>query len=237
VNRKLEAIIDRAVEALKTEVGANLHSCCLYGSAVRGNVIEGVSDLNLLVVLNASNSVVHQAVGKALDDFPEVDPFVLGRRGFERSVRAFATKFASIRRNYRVLYGDDPLATIKLDPKQERFLCEQALRNLRLRLAHFFITRQRQKSYDRYVIRNVTTIFVQSSEALRLEGIAIPTDFEERIPILEREFKIEGQALRDLLELKRAPRRLSEPETVQWHDRLFPMLDAVLRWIEERWPA
>ena len=237
VNPTVESILKRAVEALKAEVGANLYSCCLYGSAVRGNAIEGVSDLNLLIVLNESNSVVHQAVERALDPLPQIDPFVLAKRGFERSVRSFATKFASIRRNYRVLHGADPLAALKFDPQQERFLCEQALRNLRLRLAYAFITRHRQKSYDRFVTRNVTPIFVQCSEVLRLEGVSIPTDFELRIPILEREFKIDGQVLRDLLALKRAPRPFVEAEAIQWHGRLFPIVDAVLRWIEERWPA
>jgi predicted nucleotidyltransferase len=237
VNPSLDDVLKRAVGALKSEVGANLYSCCLYGSAVRGNAIEGVSDVNLLIVLNESNSTAHQAIGRALEAVPQVDPFVLARRGFERSVRAFAPKFASIRRNYRVLHGTDPLATITIDATLERFLCEQALRNLRLRLAYSFITRRRHKNYDRFVTRNVTALFVQVSEVLRLQGVAVPTDFEARIPLFERELKIDSAVLRDLLELKRAARRLSEAETVQWHDRLFPVVDAVLHGIEERWPA
>jgi hypothetical protein len=237
VNPNLESIVKPAVDALKAELGANLYSCCLYGSAVRGNAIEGVSDVNLLVVLNESNSAAHQAVARVLGARPQVDPFVLAKRGFERSVRAFATKFASIRRNYRVLHGADPLAGLSFDPQQERFLCEQALRNLRLRLVYSFVTRSRHHGYDRFVARSVTTIFVQFSEALRLEGVSIPTDFEARIPILERELQIDGQLLRDLLELKRTAVRFNEAETIRWHERLFPMLDTVLRWIEKRWSA
>ena len=152
-------------------------------------------------------------------------------------MRAFATKFASIRRHYRVLHGADPLAEFKVDAQMERFLCEQAARNLRLRLVYSFITRSRHKSYDRFVVRHATAMFVQFSEALRLQGIAIPTEFDARVPVWEREFKIDGQVLRDLLALKRAPRRFTEAEAVQWHERLFPLVDAVIRWIEDRWPA
>src|SRR6185369_6724655 len=100
---KPQATLDQAVGALRSELGENLFSCCVYGSAVRGNAIEGVSDLNLLIVLNQSNTGAHQAVARAIGGLPQVDPFVLAKRGFERSVRAFAPKFASIRRNYRVL--------------------------------------------------------------------------------------------------------------------------------------
>jgi len=141
VNPKLEATLKRAVESLQAELGENLHSCCLYGSAVRGNAIEGVSDLNLLLVLNESTSVAHEAIGRVLADFPLIDPFVLARRGLERSARAFAPKFASIRRNYRVLHGADPLAAATFDPALEKFLCEQVTRNLRLRLVYSFVPR------------------------------------------------------------------------------------------------
>jgi hypothetical protein len=235
VSTPLEADLNQVVEALKTELGSNLSSCCLYGSAVRGNAIEGVSDLNLLIVLNESNSTAHQAIARALDGRPRIDPFVLGRPGLERSARAFATKFASIRRNYRVLHGADPLVAIKVDPELEKFLCEQAVRNLRLRLVYSFVTHRRHKGYDRFIVRNVTGLFVQLSEALRLAGVTIPTDFAARIARFEREFKIDGQVLCDLLALKREQRRLSDAEITRWHERLFPIVDAALHWIEERW--
>lgn len=153
---KLQETLDQAVNALRSELGDNLYSCCVYGSAVRGNSIEGVSDINLLVILNQSTAVAHQAVARAMGGQAMIDPFVLARRGFERSIRAFATKFTSIKRNYRVLFGADPLANLSVDAELEKFLCEQAVRNLRLRLVYSFITRQQNKAYDRFLVRNVT---------------------------------------------------------------------------------
>src|ERR1700761_6942154 len=103
VNASLQETLDQAVAALGRGLGDNLHSCCVYGSAVRGNAVEGVSDLNLLIILNESTVTDHEAIARAIGGCPKIDPFILGRRGFERSERAFATKFASIKRNYRVL--------------------------------------------------------------------------------------------------------------------------------------
>jgi len=62
----LQTVVDQAVQSLFKELGPNLYSCCLYGSAVRGNFIEGFSDINLLIVLNESNPNAHQAVAKAI---------------------------------------------------------------------------------------------------------------------------------------------------------------------------
>ena len=234
---KLQGTLDQAVNALRSELGDNLYSCCVYGSAVRGNAIEGVSDVNLLIILNQSTAAAHLAVSRAIGGQTQIDPFVHARRGFERSVRAFATKFASIRRNYRVLHGADPLVKLDVDAELEKFLCEQAIRNLRLRLVYSFITRQQNKAYDKFLVRNITGMFVQFSEALRLNGVILPAAFESRIPILEREYKIDGQVMRDLLVLKKSPRRFSDQEAVAWHERLFPVVDAVLAWIEVNWPA
>ncbi|HEX4349425.1 MAG TPA: hypothetical protein VH251_03520 [Verrucomicrobiae bacterium] len=234
---KIEETLEKAVSVLRAELGDNLFSCCVYGSAVRGNSIEGVSDINLLILLNQSNATAHEAIARALGGQPLIDPFVLTRHGFERSERAFATKFASIKRNYRVLHGADPLADLKVDPALEKFLCEQAIRNLRLRLVHSFVTRQRHKAYDKFVINNITAMFVQFSEALRLNGVSVPSAFEPRVPILEKEFKVDSQVLRDLLTLKKSPKKFSEADAVNWHERLFPVLDAAVNWIETSWPA
>jgi hypothetical protein len=237
VTTNLQVALDQALDALRAELGDNLYSCCVYGSAVRGNSIEGISDINLLVILNQSSSEAHQAIARAIGASGKIDPFILGRSGFERSARAFATKFASIKRNYRVLHGADPLADFGIDAALEKFLCEQALRNLRLRLIYSFVTRQRHQAYDKFIIQNITGLFVQLSEALRLQGLEVPTAFEARVPLLEREFKINGQVVRDLLALKKSPVKFTDADTIAWHTKLFPLVDTVLHWIEANWPT
>jgi len=235
VNPKQQATLDKVLVALQKELGGKLHSCYVYGSAVRGNLIEGVSDINLLIILYESTCEAHEAIARAIGDEPQIDPFILARQGFERSVRAFATKFASIQRNYRLLQGEDILAGLTFDTRQEKFLCEQAMRNLRLRLIYSFVTRQQHQTYDRFVVNNITGLFVQLSEALRLQGATVPTLFEDRIPLLEMEFKINGQTLRELVALKNAPARFSDAEAVAWHEKIFPLADAVVGWMEAQW--
>jgi hypothetical protein len=234
---KIQTTLDRTVTALKEGLGDNLCCCCVYGSAVRGNLIEGVSDINLLIVLRQSSAGAHQAIAQVLASQPQIDPFILARRGFERSVRAFATKFQSIRRNYRLLHGEDLLLNVQVDPQIERFLCEQAMRNLRLRLVYAFVTRAQNKGYDRFLLQNVTPLFVQCSEVLRLHGLTVPKDFPDRISLMEKEFSVDGAVLRDLLDWKAKPRRLTDDEAVAWHKRVFPFLDKVLAWVESRWTA
>jgi hypothetical protein len=238
VNANAQKLVDTALNSLHVALGDNLYSCSLYGSAVRGDLIEGVSDLNLLIVLKSSTVEAHQQIADAIRDLPRIDPFILGQRGFDRSVRAFASKFASIQRNYRVLFGADPFRGLQIDAKLERFLCEQAMRNFRLRLVYAFVTRTRTKGgYERFLLHNISPLFAQLSQALRLNGISIPKEFPDRIPIFEREFQINGKVLEDLLEMKHERTKWVDPEAEAWHERLFPVIDSVLVWIESHWPA
>ncbi|HEY5704111.1 MAG TPA: hypothetical protein VIS96_00890 [Terrimicrobiaceae bacterium] len=232
---EMKSALSEAVAALRAELGENLYSCCLYGSAVRGNVVEGVSDINLLIVLNTSDSASHECVARAIGNTVRIDPFVLARHGFERSVRAFAAKFASIKRNYRVVYGADPLAAIEIEPELERFLCEQAIRNLRLRMVYAYATRSRHKSYASFLNRSVTPLFLRLSEIVRLNGGELPSDFTQRISAFERVFEIDGTVLHDLLAFKRESRSLKDAEISNWHNRLFPVVDSAVTWIERNW--
>jgi hypothetical protein len=234
---RLSSQVDDAVAALRADLGENLYSCCLYGSAVRGNIVEGVSDINLLIVLNTSDSAAHDCIASAIRSNPRIDPFVLGRNGFERSVRAFAAKFASIKRNYRVVHGADPLALIEIDPSLERFLCEQAIRNLRLRMVYAYVMRSRRKNYEQFLTRSVTPLFLRLSEVVRLSGGQVPSDFTQRVGMFEKEFGIDGSVLHDLLALKQKPRGLNDTEILSWHGRLIPVLNAAIGWIEGNWQA
>ena len=96
----------------------------------------------------------------------------------------------------RVLHGEDVLAALKFEPAMERFLCEQAIRNLRLRLVYAFVTRTEKKLYVRHLAQQVTPLFVQLSEALRLSGIEVPKDFAARVSVMEREFQVDAKPWR-----------------------------------------
>ncbi|MEZ0299976.1 MAG: hypothetical protein ACAI35_26270 [Candidatus Methylacidiphilales bacterium] len=231
-----DVYLDKIVGALKDALGGNLYSCSLYGSAVRGN-FEDDSDINLLILLNDFSPAAHVALAGVVSQHRRIAPFLLARRGFERSFRVFSPKFASIRRNYRVLAGADPLADLKIDPEEERYLVEQAFRNLRLRLVHAFVTRLDDNGYHRYLVRLVTPLFVQLSEIARLSGSVAPKDFAARIPVFEKLFGVDGAVLRELLEIKGGEGDVKSVSAEAWHSRLFPLIDTVVVWIENEWKA
>lgn len=231
--------LERVVSGLRERLEDRLVSLILYGSSVRGNVVDGVSDLNLLIVLRESRPEEHAIIGEAIRGIrPPVEPFIVGIRGFERSCRAFAVKIHSIARHYHVLHGADALANLETPLSLRRFLAEQSLRNLWLRLAHLFATHgDSPRVYARWLIESTAPIFTDLCEPLRLEGFEVDDDFAQRTPVIERFYEVDASVLIDLLALRARPRRLSRSEVANIHARLFTLLDHGVGWIEAHWPV
>jgi hypothetical protein len=233
----IQAALDAATAALTRMLGENLQSLVLYGSAVRGNLQAGVSDLNLLILLEESTPEAHGAIAEAIRGPVRIEPIILGRGLLARSIQAFAVKFLSIRRNYRVLHGSDPFATLSIDEGLARFLCEQAVRNLRLRCVRAYVVLGKDRPrYSGFLARLTSALFTDLAEGLRRVSIDVPRSYEERIPLFEKTFNADASVLRDLLALKASSRVLSAAETKEFHARLFKLLDAAVRWMEAQWP-
>ncbi len=231
----LQRSLDRAVADLKGRLGENLHSLVLYGSAARPDGAKP-ADLNLLIVLEESTPEAHAAIGKAIRDKGPIESLILGRRHLARSAQAFAVKFLSIRRHRRVLHGADPLADLAVPEELGRFLAEQAVRNLHLRMTHAYVASgQDRRRYARLLVEAVPALFTDLSEALRQAGIEVPEGFPARIPLFTTTFDQDASALLEILALKASPRDLGEDEADALHGRLFRLLDAALRWMEARW--
>jgi nucleotidyltransferase-like protein len=228
--------LDDTIGALGDALTGNLHSVVLYGSAARGDFVPGVSDLNILIVLNESTPAAHEALAGALRGRSKVEPFVIGRPGLVRTARAFPSKFAAIRRTGRVVFGPDPLADVPRFPEQERFAAEQALRNVRLRLVYNYVKRGGDPaSYTRFALDFVPAVYSACNNILELEGHTIPRGRDAQAGLYTSVFNVDTGVLLELVQLKRKPQPLAASQVISTHAQLFAIVMAALAWIEQRW--
>lgn len=120
-----------------------LKSVVLYGSGAEGKLRE-TSDVNVILVLKSFDSTQADAIRApytaAQAAIKLTAMFLLEDEVAEAST-AFGQKFSDIHRRHRVLYGDDPFASIQVPRAAVIWRLKQVLLNLVLRLREGYIER------------------------------------------------------------------------------------------------
>jgi hypothetical protein len=114
-----------------------LRTVLLYGSAARGEYIAGVSDLNLLVLLDAIEPARLAAAAPTCRDVLErhgAAPLLMSGDDWARAADAFAIEVADMHDAHVVLHGEDPVGQLSVDARALRLQAERELRGRLIRL-------------------------------------------------------------------------------------------------------
>ena len=153
-----EQLLDDLVGKLREDLGDELVCVVLYGSAVTGDYQEKVSDLNVLCVLETIGPAQLEKAYPAVDRWlkrKQPPPIFLSTEEVENAHDAFAIEFRDIRVAYRVLHGEDVVASIEVEPVHHRYQVEHELRSMLLRLRERYLALQKDH-------REVTRLMVDS---------------------------------------------------------------------------
>ena len=113
------------------------YSAVLYGSAARGDYVEGRSDVNLLVVTSRLTPVELRGLSPELGEFERqrfAPPLLITAAEWARAADVFPIEITDMKLAYRVLKGVDPVAAQSVRPGDLRRALEAELRGKLLRL-------------------------------------------------------------------------------------------------------
>jgi hypothetical protein len=143
---RLDARTDGALVAFTRDVeaalGDELLSLTLYGSAAGTDWVEGLSDLNVALVVPKVTFGVLEALEPVVARWRKkglAPPAVMDREYLARARDIFPMEIDDIRRQHRLLAGKDVFADVTLDPGAIRRECEGEVRGKLLRLRALFL--------------------------------------------------------------------------------------------------
>jgi predicted nucleotidyltransferase len=169
VGRALNVFLDNAEAAF----GSRFLSAVLYGSAAEGR-LRATSDVNLLLVLSDIDQAGLDGVADALrvaHAAVRLNVMFVLERELDAAARAFAAKFADIKRRRRVLRGGDPFATLTVPPEALRARLRQVLLNLALRLRRAYALHGlREDQLARLVAEEAGPLRTSAAALMELEG-------------------------------------------------------------------
>ncbi|MBN1307498.1 MAG: hypothetical protein JXA18_06250 [Chitinispirillaceae bacterium] len=139
-------IVDSLVAGFSGAAGERLLGITMYGSAVSHEYRPGASDVTILVVLADTSAVVLRAIAPVQARWMRrgvAAPLYLTPRTIASSLASFPVEFLDMRHAYRVLYGEDFLASLQLRTDDLLAQCRREVAGLTLRLTQEFVTASR----------------------------------------------------------------------------------------------
>lgn len=176
---------ERYASELAVAMGDRLRSVVLHGSVARGEAVPGVSDVNLLVLLeDASPPVLRDLAPHARRWRKESRalPLVLTWDEWAAASDVFAIETADMLDAHVVLHGQDPLADVAV---LDRHLRIQAERELRVKLIHLreavLATADHADEVGELLLTALPSVVTYLRAALRLSGAAVQGQSSEEV--------------------------------------------------------
>ena len=127
---------------VKAAFGDRLEGLLIYGSAVRGEYLQGRSNLNLLLLVSNYDFLtlkLYEPVHKRWSKEQVVTPLFLTDQELKFSSTLFPLEFLEIQEHHRVLGGRDPFVGFHMDTSRLREAVLQGLVGNVLRLRQRFV--------------------------------------------------------------------------------------------------
>lgn len=175
--------VPKAVEAFLRSVDDAVgrpFQAVLFGSVARGTAVEGVSDINLLLILPDTAHGTLRALGPALARWRrdgQTPPLLADAAEWHRAADAFPVELTDMRGAYRVLRGSDPFLEVSVARADLRTALERELRGKLLQLRRGYVAFwDDEPSLGKLAGQSAASFLTLLRCTLVLAGRAVPAD-------------------------------------------------------------
>ena len=171
---------ERLTAGLRERAGPNLRSVILHGSVVRDEAVAGVSDVNVLVLLDDASPEYLRAIAPLAREWKDsagAPPLIFEEREWQRAADVFAIEVADMKDAHELLYGMDPVATLEPKRNELRLQTERELRGKLLQLREGTLLAAESPTELGWLLTAALPSFTAYMRAtLRLAGKPVPKD-------------------------------------------------------------
>jgi predicted nucleotidyltransferase len=169
---------EQLAEQLGQQFLDELRTVVLYGSAAAGDFLPGVSNYNLLLLIEPLTSRELERLEPTIAAWSRAGnapPLVFTPAELAASVDAFPIELLDIQQSRRVLWGEDLLAELRIEREHLRLQIERELTGKLLSLrSQYLLTGGKPKAVGDLMLRSLSTILVLLRAVLRLHQDQVP---------------------------------------------------------------
>lgn len=177
-----QAIVEPFLAQVDSVLGTG-YSAVLYGSVARGEHRAGLSDVNLMLVTGALKSDTLRNLASAFSEWVANEippPLILTRAEWQRASDVFPVEISDMKTAYRILRGDDPVASLEVRPSDLRSALEREFRGKLHRLRQGFIpSAERPEDLGLLARQSIGSVAALCRGLLTLVGQLVPGGMPE----------------------------------------------------------
>ncbi len=225
-----ETIFAEYITDWQTAFGSGLEAIILYGSVVRGEYSDQNSDINFLVMLKPEAMNKLRAAIPLTEKWRQhgvVAPLVLTRDFLRASLDSFPIEILSLKRHYRVLFGEDVLQDLSPSPQHVRLQLEREIKGKLVHLWKGFLSvgSERNALHD-LLVRSISDLYALFEAFLFLKNEEIPAKRQALFQQVARAANLEESFIAPLL-------RLHDHESRPYREELWKLTEDYLAQIEK----
>lgn len=196
---------EQFTDILKKTCGPNLLAVVLYGSAAAGDGVTGKSDFNVLAVLKDADLPALKALAEASRGWlgkGNPPPLIFARERLLASADTFPIELSDMQDFHKVLYGEDPLPAIKINPADLRLALEREFKGKLILLRQAYLARGGGKELERLMAGSLSQFLVLCRAALRLREGKVPASKLECAGKLKAHVDYDAEIFREVHQLR-----------------------------------
>ncbi|MDP3723549.1 MAG: nucleotidyltransferase domain-containing protein [Candidatus Omnitrophota bacterium] len=235
---------EQLTASLRQRCGSQLVSVMLFGSAAAGDHLPGQSDYNVLVVLDRLGPQELEALTDLTRSWVRAGnrpPLLFTREELVRSGEVYSIEIADMKDSRQVLFGEDVIAPLSVNPGDLRRQLEYELRSrlAKLRTGYMQLRRDRRKTLQ-LMTRSLSTFLVLFRAALRVYQPHVPQKKFEALEALARHVSMRTDVFHQVAQLKtsRGAGRVDHValmrDYVQAIESIVQAVDTALHPVDER---
>jgi predicted nucleotidyltransferase len=221
--------LERYVVTLRSLFAENLVSVALYGSAALDGYVPGVSDINVLVVLqDAHIKQVKRAadISRQVRDKHAIEPRFMSLEMIKDASDVLPIAFLDMQEHYILLHGQDVLKDIVIETGNLRSQIEYQLRFTLLRMRSLYLfSSHDQALMTKQLTSSFTNLLHLLKSLFRLQGEKPPTRHENIITRSAERFGLKGGLMMQLLDLKLKRKRFSREQVEALYEGYLDLLE------------
>lgn len=197
----VQARVSQFALKLLENLGGNIKTILIYGSAAGVNYKPGVSNINIAVIVEKLDFAVLQQAFSLVQKFRRhriAPPLFLTKEYVLNSLDVFPIEFSEIKAGHKIIFGEDFFAGLDIPLKDVKLLCEQQIKGklLHLRQAYLDIGAN-NRVLKHFVSRTLNDLIPVFRQLIILKGQVPCEKKEDMLGQLAKIFVLDQQALAD----------------------------------------